>query len=78
MAERLDHFDFGPRAGTSQYPWDQWLDGTIWKLAEGVDFQGNRDYFNSLIYRRAKERGFKVRVSKKIDGALVVQAVRDA
>lgn len=36
MAEKLDTYDFARRGPT--HPWDEWTDGSIWKVKVGEDF----------------------------------------
>ena len=67
MAEKLRTFDFEkPSEITSsekiQYPWDQWLDGDIWRLEHGVDFQTHPLMMERIIRTRATTRGAKVRL----------------
>ena len=67
MAEKLRTFDFEkPSEITSsekiQYPWDQWLDGDIWQLTHGEDFQTHPLMMERIIRTRATTRGAKVRL----------------
>jgi len=67
MAEKLRTFDFDkPSEITSsekiQYPWDQWLDGDIWQLIHGEDFQTHPLMMERIIRTRAVTRGAKVRL----------------
>lgn len=61
MAERLGKF---PEHGNAHrhYPWNEWLDGSAWKLIAGVDFTGDARTFRQTAYAAAKRRGFKVRI----------------
>ena len=67
MAVRLRTFDFEkPSEITStekiQYPWDEWLDGDIWQLSQGEDFQTHPLMMERIIRTRAVTRGAKVRL----------------
>ena len=67
MAEKLRTFDFEkPSELTSsekiQYPWDQWLDGDIWQLTQGEDFQTHPLMMERIIRTRATTRQAKVRL----------------
>ena len=67
MAEKLRTFDFEkPSEITSsekvQYPWDQWLDGDIWQLIHGQDFQTHPLMMERIIRTRATTRQAKVRL----------------
>lgn len=38
MAERIEPFT--PRSGRPpSYPWDEWMDGSTWRIERGVDFE---------------------------------------
>ena len=59
MARRVEVF---PALGArSQYPWDEWLDGSAWELEVGVDFKANTRTFRSSAITQAKKRGGKIR-----------------
>lgn len=46
MAERVQEMPKVTRQGrTSKFPWDQWLDGSIWRLVENEDWDP-ADYSN--------------------------------
>ena len=68
MAEKLKTFDFStPSAITSPtekavYPWEEWLDGDIWQLTEGEDFDTHPLMMERIIRTRATARGAKVRL----------------
>lgn len=59
MAEVLDKYAFPPRSagGRRGYPWGEWLDGRIWVLVHGTDFQGVPKNFVSSAIRAARQRG---------------------
>jgi hypothetical protein len=59
MARRVDAFPEVP--SQSKYPWDEWLDGSVWELAPGDDFQGKPATFRSVAIGQAKKRGGKVK-----------------
>src|SRR5687767_6256275 len=58
MARRVDKFP--EVVSKSIYPWDEWLDGSIWELSPGEDFKGNIRTFRSVALGQAKRRGGKV------------------
>ena len=59
MARRVEKFP--ELVSQSRYPWDEWLDGSIWELVPGNDFKGNVRTFRSVALGQAKKRGGKVR-----------------
>lgn len=67
MAEKLRTFDFDkPSEITSSekrsYPWEQWLDGDIWRLEQGEDFDTHPLMMERIVRTRAVTRGAKVRL----------------
>lgn len=73
MARRLDEF---PAAAGSRYPWDEWLDGSVWELVPGDDFTAKPATFRSIAQAQAKKRGGRIRTKAvEMDGrdALVIQ-----
>lgn len=57
MAKKIEVFDWdsakkrsgGGGARPAKYPWDEWLDGSIWQLTGGEDFTGNVDAMRSAV-----------------------------
>ena len=77
MAERLDSFDFDAhhQGGRGHgHPWDEWLDGSAWRLTAGIDFRGSVANFASLAWKRANARGLGLRTHRDGDD-FVIQAV---
>ncbi len=76
MAKTLDSFPSPYLAGgrTAKYPWDEWLNGEIWQLLEGVDFQPKAHSFRVQVHHKAQTVGKTVR-TQQIEGGLVIQAV---
>jgi hypothetical protein len=69
MATKLRTFDFSKASNLTQstekgwaYPWEQWLDGDIWQLTEGEDFQTHPLMMERIIRTRATSRKAKVRI----------------
>lgn len=42
------------------YPWDEWLNGSLWRLVAGADFQGDVTVFRRKAYAAAKARDMAV------------------
>lgn len=81
MARRVDTFPELP--SQSRYPWQEWMDGSVWELIPGEDFKGNVRTFRSIALGQAKKRGGKVRTRhiKAAEGQperLYVQFERDS
>lgn len=65
MATKLKSFDFtAPSKLTmsdkATYPWDEWLDGDVWQLTSGEDFDGHPLMMERIIRTRATGRHAKI------------------
>ena len=59
MAQRIERFPDAPVQ--SNYPWDEWFDGSVWELTPGEDFKGKPATFRaSAVAARGKVRTRKV------------------
>lgn len=56
MAERVEEMP-PRRAGAAKYPWEEWMDGSVWKLTQGEDFPNAARSFRQAVYAAAKIRG---------------------
>jgi hypothetical protein len=77
VARKLKSFP-GRRATSRAYPWEQWLDGSVWLLRSGEDYSITTDSMRAAVSRAAKQAGKRARTSvvEDDDGteALAVQA----
>ncbi len=73
MAQILESYGFKKVGREAKYPYDQWLDGQIWKLQHMVDFECQPHGLRQSFYAAAKRRGIKVRVSILPNGDVIVQ-----
>jgi hypothetical protein len=68
MARKLSTFDFSkksvitPPESSRRYPWDDWLDGDIWELRFGEDFDSHPLMMERIIRTRATNRGAKLKM----------------
>lgn len=67
MAETLKKYDWDQpshltKTEKATYPWDEWLDGNIWKLTQGEDFFPHPLMMERIIRTRATGRGAKIRM----------------
>jgi hypothetical protein len=70
-----DHFDFTRRGkGHRSYDWATWLDGTVYELERGVDFDVLPESMRSAVHYAALSRGLTVKTKVQGDN-IVVQAV---
>ena len=74
MAEILENYEFiGP--GSGKYPWDLWLDGQVWKLVRGTDYQCASASMRAAAFLAGRTRNKNVRTNMIMDGnGLVIQA----
>jgi hypothetical protein len=68
VAERLDEYDFGASTRDSKYPWDEWADGSIWKVKTGKDFTCKPTGFRKALQAQAAKREMQVQVRNEKDG----------
>lgn len=75
MAKRLKEFPGGPTRG--RYPWEEWLDGSVWQLRKDEDYSISTASMRAAASRAAKAAGKRLqsRITKDDDGeGLVIQA----
>ena len=60
-------------SSNTRYTWDQWLDGNIWALTKGDDFEQDSEHFRAQVYIAARNRGKKARTTRAGD-VLHIQA----
>lgn len=77
MAERLESFTFKHGGGKDAYPWDEWMDGTVWKLVRGEDFDCPARTFQTRAHMAARHRGdIKFRTNTIDENTIVIQAYK--
>ena len=67
MATKLKKYDWDNSSNMTKgekavYPWDEWLDGSIWRLTHGKDFQPHPLMMERIIRTRATGRGARVQL----------------
>lgn len=75
MAKLLETFEF-TRGSAPKYPIDQWLDGNIWELKRGEDFDVKTTTLRARLSRAAKAKGMKVSAKVVDEDTFVIQAVK--
>lgn len=82
MARELPRFPEDaptPRMSGAGYPWDEWFNGKVWELVQGVDFPGTVKGFRQNANKKATSMGGVMRSSLLEDGKrLVIQFVKRA
>lgn len=76
MAETLKKFDFPEPRSRNKYPWGEWLNGQIWSLKQGEDFEVAPANFassaKSYVERHDEIASVNIAVE---EGTVVLQAV---
>ena len=70
MAEVLEDFEFSKRS--VKYNYDEWFNGKIWKLTEGVDFDIKVFSMCQNLNNECKRRGYTYKI-KVLENAIVIQ-----
>lgn len=74
MAEILEGFDFTKPQRTAKYPYDDWFNGQVWKLKQGVDFDITAKNMQINLYAAASRYDLKLQTKLRGD-ELIIQAV---
>lgn len=48
--------------GNRRYPWEEWLNGSIWSITRGEDFATSPTSMRTMIYTRAAHAGLTAEV----------------
>jgi hypothetical protein len=70
----MDQFPDRTFAGRRYYPWDEWLDSSVWRLTVGQDFMAKPMSMAHMARIAAKARGKRCRVAIREDH-IIIQAV---
>lgn len=76
MATKVKRFpkECGPKK--IKYDWDRWLDGNIWKLKKGTDFNCRVDSMRLYFYTKCRMENLKGKTQLHGD-SIWVQAISD-
>jgi len=73
MASTVETYEF-PASTRGKHDWNAWLDGQIWVLTEGVDFDSKATSFRTSAMKQAGNRNKQLRFN--VDGNKVyLQAI---
>lgn len=75
MAKEIDG-EWPSDGHRTKYPWDEWLNGNVWELLEGVDFPHKIQRMRVQTYVAAGKRGLKARTSQRGPNSLIIQAYK--
>ena len=53
MAQKLDAMP-KRRGRATVHPWHEWADGSVWKIKQGEDFQGDLESMRTQLYGKAR------------------------
>jgi hypothetical protein len=71
MAEVLKNHVFSKRGNVEGYPYDQWLDGQVWKLIKDIDFNCNVQSMRVNLFNAARGRKIKIKTNIGSDYLIV-------
>lgn len=73
-----DLITWPPGPADEKYPYDDWFDGSVWKLKMYEDFWVHPRSMQSAIYQSARRKNLKVRTHIPTTAdAIYVQVIRD-
>lgn len=73
MAQKLEDFDFRLNTQRGSHDWDRLLDGSIWRLVQGDDFNCTTESMRKMVYQRAWKKGGSAHTDMSEKGILVIQ-----
>lgn len=68
---KIERFDERKRITKEKYDWAKLLDGSIWELQPGIDFECSPQTFQSCAHRAAKKRNLTVKTRIQKDRGTV-------
>lgn len=72
MAEKIDTFT-NRHKREAIYPWDEWADGSVWRLTRDEDFRVTVNAMKASAYSEARRRGLKALTGPGPDAATQVE-----
>lgn len=73
-----DLITWPPGPEDEKYPYEDWFDGSVWKLKMYEDFFVHPKSMQSAVYQAARRKNLKVRTHiPRTDDALYVQVIID-
>jgi len=63
------------KVGYCRYPWDKWLDGQVWELKRGVDFDTTLESFVGTARKAARARKMRLATSLLQPDMIYIQAM---
>lgn len=60
----------------NKFPLDQWFNGEVWELEQGVDFEWRSDTMQQFLRRAARQRGLRVETHTN-QSSIRLQVIRE-
>lgn len=76
MAKILKDYVFVGRGRASGVRWEQWLDGKVYRLQQGVDFFTSVATARAVFAQHCWRNNLSSRTKQDGEGGLIVQAVK--
>ncbi len=71
MAEKLENHEFSVVLGRPpKYPWDEWLDGSTWRITRGQDFDVEPSSMRKGASQAASRRGLRAQTQIEDDSVI--------
>lgn len=74
MADRIAEITVAANTGGYKYPWNEWLDGSSWRLIRGEDYDIEDNNMRMQVRGAAKRRNLQVIVVSPSAGVVELQA----
>lgn len=78
MAEKLKDYDFSGCGRTGLYPFNEWADGSIYRLRRGEDFTISAKGMSSGLGKWARKNGYLATIHVESDEAVVFQMLKES
>ena len=77
MATRLA--EMPPKRGRGHvHPWEEWTDGSVWRIERGADYPGKTDSLRVRLYSKARELGKELDIQYSLKEDWIIFQFKDA
>lgn len=67
MADRIDTFTPGKGGALPKYPWEDWTDGSPWRIHRGQDYDISTESMAAVVRNYARRVGLTVETKRSRD-----------
>lgn len=67
MARKLDTFPDDRPSARQKYPWEEWTDGSVWEIRQGIDYDVATENMRVNLHMKADAQSQKVKTKKVRD-----------